>query len=149
MKILAFLITGLIFTAMPISGDINIELNREFELGVNDSGTLNSECLKIVFDSVSEDSRCPEGVNCIWSGNAVVKLIVSKNGKDETELELNTNIEPSSSSYKGLDISLKRLSPYPKEGVSIRNENYRAALLIGNETADSQIVYSLIDKTSE
>ncbi len=130
MKLLALLIAGFMFTATPVMDDKLIEINREFELGVKETGNLRTECLNVEFDSVLEDSRCPTGVDCIWSGNAVVRLRISKNGQDEQQLDLNTHIQPSSRSYKGYEVSLKGLSPYPSEGSAINKESYKALLLI-------------------
>src|SRR5262245_25820104 len=45
-------------------------LGQEFELKVNQEALIVGEGLAVSFDSVLEDSRCPEGVDCIWSGNA-------------------------------------------------------------------------------
>ncbi len=39
--------------------------------------------VSIKFMEVMEDSRCPEGVDCIWAGRAIVKAKVTANGKTE------------------------------------------------------------------
>jgi hypothetical protein len=62
---------------------------------------------------VIEDSRCPRDVNCIWAGNAKVKLLVSKGKKRSQEVELNTGIEPTTVSVFGYEVSIKELTPYP------------------------------------
>lgn len=69
--------------------------------------------LTIKFLEVIEDSRCPRDVNCIWAGNAKVKLLVSKGKKRSQEVELNTGIEPTTVSVFGYEVSIKELTPYP------------------------------------
>jgi hypothetical protein len=49
------------------------------------------ENLTLKFVVILEDSRCPEGVQCIWAGNARIELAVTRAGEDTTSLELNTN----------------------------------------------------------
>lgn len=69
--------------------------------------------LTIKFVEVVEDSRCPRDVNCIWAGNAKLKLLVSKGKKRSQEVELNSGIEPTTVTVFGYDLSLKDLTPYP------------------------------------
>jgi hypothetical protein len=43
---------------------------REFRIRINQAVSFDRGRLKIAFQGVPQDSRCPEGVNCVWSGNA-------------------------------------------------------------------------------
>lgn len=65
------------------------------------------------FVEVVEDSRCPRDVDCIWAGNAKVKLLVSKGKAAPKEIELNTGIEPRAVTIFGCELTLKGLTPYP------------------------------------
>lgn len=50
---------------------------QEFSLCYNDEGNLvenNERQIMIKFSGLIEDSRCPDGAQCIWSGRAVVEL---------------------------------------------------------------------------
>jgi len=73
-----------------------IRLGQEFELKINQEAMVEGEGLAVVFESVLEDSRCPEGVDCIWSGNAKIKVELIGAGKESAAVELNTNVEPKS-----------------------------------------------------
>ena len=84
--------------------------------------------IKIKFVSVVEDSRCPEGVNCIWAGNAKIKVLIS-NGMTSKEYEMNSNLGPKGDSFDGWAIYLEDLLPYPKEGVK-RKTAYHAKFKI-------------------
>jgi hypothetical protein len=85
--------------------------------------------LKIKFVSVVEDSRCPEGVNCIWAGNAKIKVLID-NGTTKQEFEMNTNTGPKGDSFSGWAIYLEELTPYPKEGSSMVAKLYKAKFKI-------------------
>lgn len=84
----------------------------------------------VKFMEVVEDSRCPEGVNCIWAGRAIVKAKVTANGKSEEKLltfgevrpgeEKNTNLY-SSASFAINGLSLK---PYPTAESAGHIDNY-------------------------
>ena len=84
----------------------------------------------VKFMEVVEDSRCPEGVNCIWAGRAIVKAKVTANGKSEEKLltfgevrpgeEKNTNLY-SSASFAINGLSLK---PYPTAESEGNIDNY-------------------------
>lgn len=81
--------------------------------------TIILKGVSIQFVEVVEDSRCPEGVDCIWAGRAIVKAKVTANGKTEEKLltfgeeksgeEKNTNLY-SSENFAINGLSLK---PYP------------------------------------
>jgi hypothetical protein len=91
-------------------------------LGMNQSARLSSG-VAVRVDSI-QDSRCPEGVTCIWAGQAKVKMLLSKDS-DSTMVSLilepgvmagspkrldSTNVSLSSETYK---VILKDVNPYP------------------------------------
>src|SRR5262245_61278798 len=88
-----------------------IRLGQEFDLKINQKAMIEGEGLAVVFESVLEDSRCPEGVDCVWSGNAKIKVRSSKQKQTPAAIELNTNVGPKSSSYLDYEIKLVALKP--------------------------------------
>ena len=78
--------------------------------------------LKIRFLEISEDSRCPSGVNCIWAGNARVKFEVTNRGGGNRSLEANTTTGPKGDQFDGWAIELVSLTPRPtKKGKPAKN----------------------------
>lgn len=69
--------------------------------------------VKVTFNRIAEDSRCPMGDNCIWEGNAVAEIIISKDSESEI-LTLNSNpsMEKSGNAY-GYNVKLISVEPYP------------------------------------
>ena len=107
-----------------------IRLGQEFELKINQEAAIEGEGLAVVFESVVEDSRCPEGVDCIWSGNAKIRIRSSKQKHAPAPIELNTNVEPKSSSYLDYEIKLVALKPRPKADKPVQSNEFKATLII-------------------
>jgi hypothetical protein len=79
----------------------------------------------VKFVSLVEDSRCPEGTNCVWAGNAKIKIEVASGGRKET-FEVNTTIGPKGAAFDGYAINLIDLKPTPKANVKINRNSYTA-----------------------
>jgi hypothetical protein len=107
-----------------------IRLGQEFDLKINQEAMIEGEGMAVVFESVLEDSRCPEGVDCIWSGNAKIKLRSSKQKQTPATIELNTDVESKSSSYLNYEIRLIALKPRPKSDKPVQPDEYRATLVV-------------------
>lgn len=84
--------------------------------------------------NVIEDSRCPQGVDCIWAGNAkVVVEITSESGKKTTkEITLNGGSLAPIFSEDGLVISIKGLAPYPSSMSKIKASDYYLRVEVSN-----------------
>jgi hypothetical protein len=90
--------------------------------------------LTLHFREVLEDSRCPDGVVCIWEGNGKILVSVSQEGKEPLEVTLNTSgKEGMSKEAVAFDylIKLDSLDPYPTVIVKQPNlEDYVATLAV-------------------
>ena len=105
-------------------------MNGAVTLGLKQQAVDSGSGIKIEFVAMLGDSRCPEGVNCIWAGNGKVQISVSKNGADGQTIELNTNLEPRSVSYQGYTIALTDLSPHPKSDGDASKADYKASFTV-------------------
>ena len=108
----------------------NVTLGQEFDVRVGQWVTIEGERLRVTFNRVAEDSRCPEGVNCIWAGNAKVVLWLSKGRRRSSTMMLNTGTDPKEAAYRGYEVKLVKLDPYPKEKRRIRRRDYVATLVV-------------------
>jgi len=66
--------------------------------------------LKVKFISVTEDSRCPEGAQCIWAGNAKVQVEISVPNGEKKTFEFNTGTGPKGDQIDGWAVTLESLS---------------------------------------
>lgn len=74
--------------------------------------TASSDGLTITFEDVTADSRCPQGVECIWAGEARVRLVVD--GTAEEILATDPALAPEAVIRRG-NVTLRALdlTPYP------------------------------------
>ncbi|BAP32779.1 uncharacterized protein CHSO_3742 [Chryseobacterium sp. StRB126] len=77
--------------------------------------------MNITFKGISEDSRCPEGVNCIWAGAALAQIEVMGTSTRPVLLNLASIDFPArnylqAAEFNGYTITLKEVTPYPKAG---------------------------------
>ncbi|HEX8922318.1 MAG TPA: hypothetical protein VF766_12660 [Pyrinomonadaceae bacterium] len=119
--------------AQPVSTVKEAALDQEFEIKVGQRVSIKSEGLLISFSSIAEDSRCPEGVQCVWAGNVKVVLKVSKARKRFTTLRLNTNLDPTHSAYRQYDVKLVGISPNRKKDVPVKRSEYVATLMVSRK----------------
>lgn len=130
MMILVALIAG----SFQSPGDLpEVRLDREFRLPIGREAVLDGEGLVIRFVGVLEDSRCPQGVDCIWSGNARIEISLSQSGVSPAKMHLNTHLAPQNGSYSSYRISLTNLNPHPKSGEEIDRGSYQAGLIISRK----------------
>jgi hypothetical protein len=105
-------------------------LGQEFELKINQEAAIEGEGLAVAFESVLHDGRCPEGVDCVWAGNAKIKVKLSRQKQTPGAIELNTGVSPKSSSYLGYEIKLVVLNPRPKANKAVDPKEYKATLIV-------------------
>ena len=89
--------------------------------------------LTVRFVSLVEDSRCPVGANCVWAGNAKIRIEVGK-GRNKKSFEVNTNVGPKGAIYNGYQIELLALTPVPKENIRINRNGYVATFAVSRLT---------------
>lgn len=103
-------------------------LDRPFVLGVGESIHPTGTSLTITFERLLGDSRCPEGVQCVWAGNGAIAIGLRIGAEPSTTITLNTTIDPQSAAVRGYRLALEDLTPYPMAGTSPVPGRYRAHL---------------------
>ncbi|RKT01541.1 hypothetical protein [Chryseobacterium defluvii] len=93
--------------------------------------------MNVTFKKVSEDSRCPKGVNCIWAGAAVAEVEVMGIATRPVTLRLATMDDAgknlfSSAEFNSYTISLAEITPYPtaEGGAKALNGKYKIGIRI-------------------
>ena len=99
------------------------------KIQVNKEKVSPKSKLTIRFVEMVEDSRCPRDVNCVWAGNAKIRIRVSKGGRSH-ELSLDTNGKSPDAVAEGYSIKLVGLTPEPNSNVRINRNGYVATLQI-------------------
>lgn len=109
--------TLIIMAILTFSGFASAQSTQKVILHTGQEKNVIGSKLNVKFISVVEDSRCPVGTNCVWAGNAKVKIHIGKTRGETKEFELNTNLDPKTVVYKGYQIKIVSLSPRPGENV--------------------------------
>ncbi len=106
-----------------------VPTGQTFDLRVGESA-LTTDNLRIRFDTVRSDSRCPMDALCIRAGEAVIALTLSRPGEVPIGRELDTTPARSSTDHLNFRISLSALQPYPRSDRQIRPGDYVATLIV-------------------
>jgi hypothetical protein len=85
--------------------------------------------LRVRFDGVQNDSRCPADVACIQAGDAVVGITVIAADRSRQRYELHTT-GATAVVHNGVTIALETLDPRPVSSRSIRPADYRLTLRV-------------------
>ena len=130
------------FTAIVVACDekpTGPEVGSEFTLELGERATLDAVHASVRFLAVSEDSRCPSQVQCVWAGDGAVVLEIAPAEGDAAEDTLHTNPEsgPGGVVLAGYALKLLRLDPYPDTPGEVAPEDYRATLTLSERLEGS------------
>ncbi|WP_027385884.1 hypothetical protein [Chryseobacterium gregarium] len=100
--------------------------------------------MNVTFKGISEDSRCPEGVSCIWAGTAVAQVEVMGTATRPMTLSIATTDNTGrnyskSAEFNGYTVSLVEVNPYPKsaEGTQALKGTYQIGITITKSTGEN------------
>jgi hypothetical protein len=121
--VLAFILFAGVWTATEAQSAQRVAVKINHESAVRRTG------LKIKFIDLVEDSRCPKDVECVWAGNAKIKVRVSKNGRSKV-IELNSNSKTADNTFAGYELTLTKLTPERHSNVKINGKEYVAEIKV-------------------
>src|SRR5437867_704588 len=105
------------------------EIGQPFALKVKQTAHIESAGLDVTFVNVTEDSRCPSDVTCIWAGK--VSVVVDVKAPDRSS-QLTLTLSGGQSEAKSFDnysIRLADIQPYPESTKKIAPSDYVVTLL--------------------
>ncbi len=124
------LLTGIYAAEVDMStrGNVPLELAAPVRLRAGQSARSPADRILITFDSVVEDSRCPQGVRCVWEGNAGIALsLKAPGGSAVVVLNTSTRFE-SRVSRLGFTIRLLEVSPLPEAEAPVAPADYMVTI---------------------
>jgi len=135
MAVLAVALLGCGLGREAEADPVEFTLDKEFTLSGGQDAVISDQNLRLRFTDVLEDSRCPTDVECFWTGQARIAVLVEPAGSPSTTVQFNTNPAPGQTvqTVRAGDytISLKSLDPYPRTPDDpISFEDYRATLSV-------------------
>ncbi len=118
----------LLFASFTLSaGLVDAQPGRSVSVQVHTEKKVPNAGIRVKFLEMVEDSRCPRDTNCIWAGNAKIKIQVSKGGKSQI-MELNTNTPTKDNKFAGYEFAVGKLTPEPASNVRINPNSYLATI---------------------
>ena len=104
-------------------------LFAQSEIKINSKNPISKTGYSFQLTKVFDDSRCPEGVTCIWAGEVSVVLKVYKNKKFFELKTLTFNAKNKEENFNWFakyftkKIKSITVNPYPKEGQILKIKN--------------------------
>ena len=129
---IAMLVSTLAWTACSVAATaptVDIEPEMDFSLKVGEVAQLVGGALQIGVEGVTADSRCPKGEQCVWAGDATVRVWLRQGSGPKELRELHA--APGSAPAVGIlghGLTLVRLEPAPVTGRTIAGNAYLATL---------------------
>jgi hypothetical protein len=131
-------------SALASAGDTEpraVKTGESFELGPGGAVRADGQALEIRFEKVVADSRCPKGAQCVWAGDATVRLSLKRGeaARETCDVRLST-AQAVGTGDSDLHVRLLGLTPFPVSGRVIDPRDYRARLELthGSDTPDAQ-----------
>jgi hypothetical protein len=102
-----------------------VEPGASFTLAPGQTATVRGTDTRITFRRVSEDSRCPVDVTCVWEGDAKIEIVIDPNGPAGPRI---LSITPPNNETRAgnLRIRFVGLSPVPRQADGNVPRNYLA-----------------------
>ena len=114
------------------TGDTAVVANRgaEFSLAVGKSATISGTDYRLTFNRVTEDSRCPVDVQCVWAGDAKIELTVSRSSAPGDTRVISLTPPNSEATVGELRIRVVSLAPTPRQSEPPASRAYVAQLMV-------------------
>ena len=111
--------------------EVYADPGEEFSLSIGQSAALKGQALRITFEDVIEDSRCPSDVTCIWAGrvSCIIKLVDGSSPYRMVLTESGLTDQYTRETYRKYQLAFQ-VRPYPEAGQSIRRDEYRLQLIV-------------------
>ena len=106
-----------------------VPTGRSFDLRVGDTA-LTTDDVRIRFETVRSDSRCPLDALCVRAGEAVIALTIGRVGEVPVGVELDTTPARSSATFLNYTITLSSLQPFPRSDRRIQPGDYIGTFIV-------------------
>lgn len=130
--ILGFIIFLSLLTLAGCSGqseELNASLGQTVNLAPGQTVSITGESLEIKFIEVTNDSRCPTGVNCPWEGAVTCATEIEYQGSTYQVTLNHQGSGAGTADFNNCVITFE-VSPYPEANKQINKEDYRLQLSV-------------------
>lgn len=116
----------------------SISFYAQSEIKITPKKCLSKKGFCLRLKTVYDDSRCPEGVNCVWAGEVSVTIEVYNNKKFIEEKSMVFNAKNREENLKWFEkfyskkIKSLGVFPYPKDGVKMQPKKKFVKIIFEN-----------------
>jgi hypothetical protein len=103
-----------------------VALNERFTLAPGGVAAISGEDVRVRFDEVTGDSRCPADALCIQGGDALVHIRMSDDRSSNSYVLHTGDSSRAAVVHGSVRIALMELQPYPFSSRTIAPGDYRA-----------------------
>jgi hypothetical protein len=103
------------------------EIGRAFDMKIGETIAVGD--LRLTFQRVVNDSRCPIDAVCVWAGDAEIALRIEQ-GSQAAVAALHSHLEPRRTVWNGYTIQLVSIAPSLSASSPVDPSQYRAQLLV-------------------
>ncbi|HWL39224.1 MAG TPA: hypothetical protein VNO75_03220 [Gemmatimonadaceae bacterium] len=101
-----------------------------FSLPLGSVAELRGSGTQLAFKRVTEESRCPTSVTCVWAGDAKIEITLSRQGGAEESRILSLTPPNNEAQIGNLVVRFVGLAPYPATPEPNAPRRYVAELVI-------------------
>jgi hypothetical protein len=107
-----------------------VEPGASFTLAPGETASVKGADVRITFNKVTDDSRCPVDVTCVWAGDARIEITISRNGVADEKRILSITPPKHEATVGNLRIRFVSLAPVPHQADPSPRRNYRAEFVV-------------------
>jgi hypothetical protein len=114
------------------------EPGQAFELGVGYTAVIGQDVLRVRFDEVVTDSRCPRLAACVWAGDVQLAITVASAAQRPTSYVIGGStdsngflLDAAEIAHAGFVVRLVQVTPYPEQpGAAPAPDAYVATFVV-------------------
>ena len=107
-----------------------VEPGASFTLAPGQTAAVKGTNIRIAFNKVREDSRCPVDVTCVWAGDAKIEIVVSRSGAADDTRILSITPPNNEATAGNLRIRFVSLAPVPRQADANVPRKYLAEFVV-------------------
>jgi hypothetical protein len=107
-----------------------VEPGASFTLAPGETAAVRGTDARLTFKRVTEDSRCPVDVTCVWAGDAKIEITISRNGAADDTRILSITPPQYETTVGNLRIRFVSLAPVPRQADANVPRKYRAEFVV-------------------
>jgi len=121
-------------------------LGVPFEIAANETVQVEGSDIAVKFINVTEDSRCPSDVTCIWAGQVTVEVGLTQGTTDLGRFALTLGADSSMAEHKvgAYLIKLTEVEPDPISTQTIEQSEYVATLIVSDDQGSPLTMRSVL-----